>query len=203
MSTAASHVIRTLQRPRKARPSKRKVNHRRFLQNQICRSFSDIEAATRRLASSILSQEAAAPPAVPQQLGPKARTPHPALVPPSSFLGVAEAFVAPDLSPTCTPSLDSLTPDPDELFEPIAKEMGPATNCSAVCCPEPFGASFQACDMQAGTQSQVDAAAYDAFVDPNVCPPILAECPVLASDPGALVLPANDTHMPFWDLAMW
>lgn len=37
VSTAASHVMRTLQKPRRSRPSKRKVNHRRFLQNQICR----------------------------------------------------------------------------------------------------------------------------------------------------------------------
>lgn len=38
VTVASSHIMRTLQRPKKSRPTKRKVNHRRFLQNQICRS---------------------------------------------------------------------------------------------------------------------------------------------------------------------
>lgn len=37
VSAATSHVMRALQKPCKSRPTKRKVNLRRFLQNQICR----------------------------------------------------------------------------------------------------------------------------------------------------------------------
>ncbi|XP_053308561.1 uncharacterized protein C19orf85 homolog [Spea bombifrons] len=58
ITVASSHIMRTLQRPKKSRPTKRKVNHRRFLQNQICRKYAVIEAATQKLAHSILSQEA-------------------------------------------------------------------------------------------------------------------------------------------------
>ncbi|XP_075046088.1 uncharacterized protein C19orf85 homolog [Mixophyes fleayi] len=58
VTVASSHIMRTLQRPKKSRPTKRKVNHRRFLQNQICRKYSVIEAATQQLATSIFSQEA-------------------------------------------------------------------------------------------------------------------------------------------------
>ncbi|TNN81019.1 hypothetical protein EYF80_008675 [Liparis tanakae] len=43
-------MMRTLQKPRKNRPSKRQVNHRRFLHNMIQRKFADIEAANHRLA---------------------------------------------------------------------------------------------------------------------------------------------------------
>ncbi|CAN0315653.1 unnamed protein product [Lampetra fluviatilis] len=45
VTAASSHVIRTLQRPRRARSSKRRVNHRRFLHNQICRKYAQMEAA--------------------------------------------------------------------------------------------------------------------------------------------------------------
>ncbi|KAL4616678.1 hypothetical protein GN956_G21618 [Arapaima gigas] len=37
VTSAAGHMMRTLQRPRKSRPSKRQVNHRRFLHNMIHR----------------------------------------------------------------------------------------------------------------------------------------------------------------------
>ncbi|XP_028677360.1 uncharacterized protein LOC114666604 [Erpetoichthys calabaricus] len=56
VTAASSHIMRTLQRPKKTRPSKRRINHRRFLHNQICRKYAEIEAANRQLASSILSQ---------------------------------------------------------------------------------------------------------------------------------------------------
>ncbi|XP_053115345.1 uncharacterized protein C19orf85 homolog isoform X2 [Hemicordylus capensis] len=186
--------MRTLQRPRKARPSKRKVNHRRFLQNQICRSFSDIEAATRRLASSILSQQARTKPC----------TPPPALALPGSFLGIAEAFVAPDPSPSRAPSLNSLTPDPAELFEPITKEAGSAAlNTWPLFSPEPFGASWLAGDVQSDIQSHASSAACGTCVVPHTCPPVAFECSSHASEPGALVLSADDTYVPFWELEMW
>ncbi|XP_056399253.1 uncharacterized protein C19orf85 homolog [Hyla sarda] len=57
VTVASTHIMRTLQRPKKSRPTKRKVNHRRFLQNQIYRKYSVIEAATQQLATSIFSQE--------------------------------------------------------------------------------------------------------------------------------------------------
>ncbi|CAN9513646.1 unnamed protein product [Ophioblennius macclurei] len=53
VTSAAGHMMRTLQKPRKNRPSKRQVNHRRFLHNMIQRKFADIEAANHRLASAI------------------------------------------------------------------------------------------------------------------------------------------------------
>ncbi|XP_053742916.1 uncharacterized protein LOC128771540 [Synchiropus splendidus] len=53
VTSAAGHMMRTLQKPRKNRPSKRQVNHRRFLHNMIQRKFADIEAANHRLASSL------------------------------------------------------------------------------------------------------------------------------------------------------
>ncbi len=37
VTSAAGHMMRTLQRPRKNKPSKRQVNHRRFLHNMIQR----------------------------------------------------------------------------------------------------------------------------------------------------------------------
>uniref|UniRef100_A0A452HNJ8 SERTA domain-containing protein n=1 Tax=Gopherus agassizii TaxID=38772 RepID=A0A452HNJ8_9SAUR len=107
VTVASSHMMRTLQRPRKSRPGKRRVNHRRFLHNQISRweQFTDIEASMHRLASSILAQEA-----------PRDPPPAPAA---SSFLGVAEAFVAPEPGPGWGLSMASLTPDPSDLFDPI------------------------------------------------------------------------------------
>ncbi|KAL8176667.1 UNVERIFIED_CONTAM: hypothetical protein K2H54_037402 [Gekko kuhli] len=193
VATAASHVLRTLQRPRKSRPSKRKVNHRRFLQNQVCRSFADIEAATRRLASSILSQEAEPP----LQAHPKPCAPQPAVAPPASFLGIAEAFVAPDRTPSWDPSLSSLTPDPGELFEPIAKEAGPSTDW------DPLGPSLLGRDSQLHAQPHLSSAAYGTGTDPSICPPVAAQCPVPTSDPGGLVLSPYDPCVPFWDLERW
>ncbi|XP_054639193.1 uncharacterized protein LOC129185769 [Dunckerocampus dactyliophorus] len=58
VTSAAGHMMRTLQKPRKNRPSKRRVNHRRFLHNMIQRKFADIEAANHRLASSLYIKEA-------------------------------------------------------------------------------------------------------------------------------------------------
>lgn len=40
VTSAAGHMMRTLQKPRKNRPSKRQVNHRRFLHNMIQRCGS-------------------------------------------------------------------------------------------------------------------------------------------------------------------
>ncbi|XP_060110963.1 uncharacterized protein C19orf85 homolog [Heteronotia binoei] len=199
VATAASHILRTLQRPRKSRPSKRKVNHRRFLQNQICRSFVDIEAATRRLATSILSQEAVAPPQTP----PKPHIPQPIVASPGSFLGIAEAFVAPDQIPSWDPALHSLVPDPGELFEPIAKEMGPSADCCALFNPDSLGSSLLGHDLQLHTQPYLSSAASGTFTDPNACLPIAAQCPVLTSEPGGLVLSPYDPCMPFWDLEKW
>ncbi|KAK2910172.1 hypothetical protein Q8A73_007887 [Channa argus] len=53
VTSAAGHMMRTLQKPRKNRPSKRQVNHRRFLHNMIQSKFADIEAANHRLASAL------------------------------------------------------------------------------------------------------------------------------------------------------
>ncbi|KAI3361085.1 hypothetical protein L3Q82_013280 [Scortum barcoo] len=57
VTSAAGHMMRTLQKPRKNRPSKRQVNHRRFLHNMIQRKFADIEAANHRLASVLYFKE--------------------------------------------------------------------------------------------------------------------------------------------------
>ncbi|KAJ8354874.1 hypothetical protein SKAU_G00224410 [Synaphobranchus kaupii] len=57
VTSAASHMMRTLQRPRKSRPSKRQVNHRRFLHNMIQGKFAEIEAANRQLSTAIFSRE--------------------------------------------------------------------------------------------------------------------------------------------------
>ncbi|KAM9723722.1 uncharacterized protein c16h19orf85 [Menidia menidia] len=57
VTSAAGHMMRTLQKPRKNRPSKRQVNHRRFLHNMIQRKFADIEAANYRLASALYFKE--------------------------------------------------------------------------------------------------------------------------------------------------
>uniref|UniRef100_A0AAV2MC65 Uncharacterized protein n=1 Tax=Knipowitschia caucasica TaxID=637954 RepID=A0AAV2MC65_KNICA len=53
VTSAAGHMMRTLQKPRKNRPTKRQVNHRRFLHNMIQRKFADIEAGNHRLASAL------------------------------------------------------------------------------------------------------------------------------------------------------
>ncbi|XP_077454260.1 chromosome 16 C19orf85 homolog [Stigmatopora argus] len=57
VTSAAGHMMRTLQKPRKNRPSKRQVNHRRFLHTMIQRKFADIEAANRRLESALYLKE--------------------------------------------------------------------------------------------------------------------------------------------------
>ncbi|XP_042539138.1 uncharacterized protein C19orf85 homolog [Dipodomys spectabilis] len=110
VSGAAVHMLRAL-RPRRPRPPKRRPNHRRFLHNQICRQFTQIEAATRRLALSILSQEA------PTQRPPPQKPPPP---PASPFLGVACA-VAPKETPHVGPSLSLAALDTStlDLFDDI------------------------------------------------------------------------------------
>uniref|UniRef100_A0A8D1XN48 Uncharacterized protein n=2 Tax=Sus scrofa TaxID=9823 RepID=A0A8D1XN48_PIG len=110
VSGAAAHMLRTLH-PRRTRPPKRRPNHRRFLHNQICRQFDKIEAATQRLAMSILSQEAP-----PQRPLPR----RPPLPPPSPFLGVACA-VAPMEAPHASPSLSlaALGTSTLDLFDDI------------------------------------------------------------------------------------
>ncbi|XP_062033703.1 uncharacterized protein C19orf85 homolog isoform X2 [Lepus europaeus] len=110
VSGAAAHMLRALQ-PRRSKPPKRRPNHRRFLHNQICRQFAMIEAATQRLALSILSQEA------PPQRPPPRRPPPP---PPSPFLGVACAE-APTEGPHASPSLSLAALDAAtlDLFEDI------------------------------------------------------------------------------------
>ncbi|KAG7336018.1 hypothetical protein KOW79_000711 [Hemibagrus wyckioides] len=55
MTSAAGYMMRTLQKPRKNKPSKRQVNHRRFLHNMIQRKFTEIEAANHQLASVLFS----------------------------------------------------------------------------------------------------------------------------------------------------
>ncbi|XP_059422986.1 uncharacterized protein LOC132157701 [Carassius carassius] len=57
VTSAAGHMMRTLQRPRKNKPSKRQVNHRRFLHNMIQRKFAEIEAANHQLASALCSTD--------------------------------------------------------------------------------------------------------------------------------------------------
>ncbi|XP_069856443.1 uncharacterized protein C19orf85 homolog [Dipodomys merriami] len=110
VSGAAVHMLRAL-RPRRPRPPKRRPNHRRFLHNQICRQFTQIEAATRRLTLSILSQEAP-----PQRPTPQKPPPPPA----SPFLGVACA-VAPKEAPHVGPSLSLAALDTStlDLFDDI------------------------------------------------------------------------------------
>ncbi|XP_055993195.1 uncharacterized protein C19orf85 homolog [Sorex fumeus] len=109
VSGAAARVLRVLQ-PRKSRPPKRRLNHRRFLHNQICRQFARIEAATQHLARSILSQEV-----------PTCRPPPPPPPQPSLFLGVACA-VAPLEEDPEGPGLSLAALDATatlELFEDI------------------------------------------------------------------------------------
>ncbi|XP_015236672.1 PREDICTED: uncharacterized protein LOC107088798 [Cyprinodon variegatus] len=57
VTSAAGHMMRTLEKPRKSRPSKRQVNHRRFLHNMIQRKFADIEAANHRLSSALYDKD--------------------------------------------------------------------------------------------------------------------------------------------------
>ncbi|XP_061447587.1 uncharacterized protein C19orf85 homolog [Rhineura floridana] len=205
VSTAASHVMRTLQRPCRNRPGKRKVNHRRFLQNQICRSFSDIEAATRRLASSILSQEALTPPIVTQHMSPpKPQNPPPAMAPSGSFLGTAKAFVAPNPSSSWGPSLDSLMSEPDELFEPISEEAESTSNIWSLCGPDSLGSCLLGCKAQPILPCHVGSAACGSWVGSNMYPPVADECPVSAyNNPGALVVSDHESCVPFWEVEMW
>ncbi|XP_063109401.1 uncharacterized protein LOC100735534 isoform X2 [Cavia porcellus] len=110
VSGAAAHMLRALQ-PRRSRTSKRRPNHRRFLHNQICRQFSKIEAATQRLALSILCQEA------PAQRPPPRRPPSPS---PSPFLGVACAAAPAELPHARLGlSLAALDASPLDLFDDI------------------------------------------------------------------------------------
>lgn len=163
----------------------------------LLRSFADIEAATQRLATSILSQQAVAPPAVSQAKRSKPHVPCPTGAPPGSFLGTAEAFVAPDPSPGWVPSLESLMPDPDELFEPITEEMGSSANSWALFSPEPLGSSLLACDVNPPVSYATTC------VDPSVCSLNAAEYAIHASGEGGLLLSTHDTCGPFWDLEMW
>ncbi|KAI5191405.1 Isochorismatase Domain-Containing Protein 2 [Manis pentadactyla] len=112
VSGAATHMLRALN-PRRTRPPKRRPNHRRFLYNQICRQFAKIEAATQRLAQSILSQEA--PPQRP-------RLQRPPLTPPSPFLGVACAVAPTEVPHAPGPSLSQAALDTStlDLFDDIA-----------------------------------------------------------------------------------
>ncbi|XP_062847796.1 uncharacterized protein LOC134310192 [Trichomycterus rosablanca] len=57
VTSAAGYMMRTLQKPRKNKPSKRQVNHRRFLHNMIQRKFAEIEAANQQLASALFTVE--------------------------------------------------------------------------------------------------------------------------------------------------
>uniref|UniRef100_A0A286XJH7 Chromosome 19 open reading frame 85 n=1 Tax=Cavia porcellus TaxID=10141 RepID=A0A286XJH7_CAVPO len=110
VSGAAAHMLRALQ-PRRSRTSKRRPNHRRFLHNQICRQFSKTEAATQRLALSILCQEA------PAQRPPPRRPPSPS---PSPFLGVACAAAPAELPHARLGlSLAALDASPLDLFDDI------------------------------------------------------------------------------------
>ncbi|XP_015746382.1 uncharacterized protein C19orf85-like [Python bivittatus] len=190
VSAATSHVMRALQRPRKSRPTKRKVNLRRFLQNQICRSFSDIEAATHGLASSILSQEALALPKALQQTAPlKPHTSQPAQTSSGSFSGIAEAFAAPDPSPSWCLSPESLMPEPDEFFEPIAKE-----NLLGL---DPLAPNLLGYDTYPDSQPCVLSTTYGILMEPNVYPPVGVQCLASAATPKAMSVSAYDIYTPF------
>ncbi|XP_069505674.1 uncharacterized protein C19orf85 homolog [Ambystoma mexicanum] len=145
VTVASSHIMRTLQRPKKTRPTKRKVNHRRFLQNQICRKYAEIEAATQQLATTILSQKAEtdkSPEACETLRQPcsartriacsvaleKEQSPPPCVISDSinsmelatltensTFLGVAEAYYVPDAGSVIGITLDNLADGPDEV----------------------------------------------------------------------------------------
>ncbi|XP_077113642.1 uncharacterized protein C19orf85 homolog [Ranitomeya variabilis] len=145
VTVASTHIMRTLQRPKKSRQTKRKVNHRRFLQNQILRKYSVIEAATQQLASSIFSQEAVVEKqnqtyknrnsaiqhrSIPSNdVGKEKITPLPNVINLSSnlsmlpdghlnsstFLGVAEAYLVPDTISKIGISMDTLSCISDEV----------------------------------------------------------------------------------------
>lgn len=143
VTVASSHIMRTLQKPKKSRPAKRKVNHRRFLHNQICRKYADIEAATQQLATTILSQNAeidkrpmtcetlgqpgststsvttSTPVEKEHSQGSQAgvsRPPKRSMVHENStFLGVAEAFCIPDPGSAVGVTIDNLAYGPDEV----------------------------------------------------------------------------------------
>ncbi|XP_027715875.1 uncharacterized protein C19orf85-like [Vombatus ursinus] len=108
VSGVAARILRTLQ-PRKARPPRRKPNHRRFLYNQLCRNFADIEEATQHVALTFLSQAGPGP-------QPKPRLQRP----PSPFLGVAQALAAPESAgPGLALSPRALQSPTHELFDII------------------------------------------------------------------------------------
>ncbi|XP_072463747.1 uncharacterized protein C19orf85 homolog [Notamacropus eugenii] len=108
MSGVADRILRTLQ-PRKARVTRRKPNHRRFLYKQLCRSFVDIQEATQHLALTVLSQQGPGP------------QPQPRLQrPPSPFFGVAQALAAPESpGPGLALSPSALQSPAHELLEII------------------------------------------------------------------------------------
>ncbi|XP_073422525.1 uncharacterized protein C19orf85 homolog [Dendrobates tinctorius] len=139
VTVASTHIMRTLQRPKKSRPTKRKVNHRRFLQNQIFRKYSVIEAATQQLATSIFSQEAVVEKqnqthknrnsVIQHDVGKEKITPlqnvinlspNLSMLPDghlnsSTFLGVAEAHLVPDTISKIGISMDTLSCISDEV----------------------------------------------------------------------------------------
>ncbi|XP_072281379.1 uncharacterized protein C19orf85 homolog [Pyxicephalus adspersus] len=143
VTVASSHIMRTLQRPKKSRPTKRKVNHRRFLQNQICRKYAIIEAATHQLATSIFSQEAAVEKETTNKNIDSTASENRSDTPKnirkgrvlpntfnistnlselpevclgdSAFLGVAEAFLVPDAMSKVGVTMDTLTFVSDEV----------------------------------------------------------------------------------------
>ncbi|XP_068953394.1 uncharacterized protein C19orf85 homolog [Petaurus breviceps papuanus] len=109
VSGVAARILRTLQ-PRKARPPRRKPNHRRFLYNQLCRSLADIEEATQHVALTVLSRQGPGPQPNPQRQRP-----------PSPFLGVAQALAAPESpGPGLALSPGALQSPTHELFETIS-----------------------------------------------------------------------------------
>ncbi|XP_036162443.1 uncharacterized protein C19orf85-like [Myotis myotis] len=173
VSGAAAHMLRALH-PRRTRPPKRRPNHRRFLHNQICRQFARIEAATQRLALSILSQEA--PPRRPAP-----RSPPPP--PPSPFLGVARA-VAPTEAPRAGPrlSLAALEASSLDLIRSIALS------------PEPPSVPA---DLSHHAEGQPDPRQALQPCDPlrlplQPCDPLRLRLPLPPCDPLRLPLPSCD-----------
>ncbi|XP_062944951.1 uncharacterized protein C19orf85 homolog [Cynocephalus volans] len=158
VSGAATHMLRALQ-PRHARPPKRRPNHRRFLHNQICRQFAKIEAATKHLALSILSQEA-------RPRKPPPRKPPPP--PPSPFLGVACA-VAPTEVPHAGPglSLAALNASTLDLFDDIV--------LTPECPPMPSDPS--SCPLAADAPLLASDLSYHALGQPEWRQPDLRQAP--------------------------
>ncbi|CAN0356944.1 unnamed protein product [Lampetra planeri] len=97
VTAASSHVIRTLQRPRRARSSKRRVNHRRFLHNQICRKYAQMEAAKAAGGRDLDPQ---------RDLEDVASLTHEQAESPPGFYGVARAF-APHAAAAAAANSDS------------------------------------------------------------------------------------------------